>query len=182
MFYLNIIKGITILTLCILAVSCRDYVEKVPIQGQRVLVYTDDYRLLMNDADVQGVAFGLAPLLSSDDLDLQDAVIQTNLSSNFTQSQIYTWTKPFFVELNEDYDWNAIYKNIYTYNTIIEGVLDSKNGSVEMKNSIMGETLIHRAHAYFMLVNMYAKQYDTGTAASDPGVPLLLKPRMCGGR
>jgi tetratricopeptide (TPR) repeat protein len=156
--------------------SCRKYVEDVPIQGQRVLVYTDDYRALMNaSGDRQEVAFGLAPLMSSDDVDLTAPEIQNNFKTNVVQSAIYTWNKPFYTDLSQDNDWNVLYAAMYTYNVVIDGVMDSKGGDQLLKQTILSEALMHRAFTYFSLVNLYGKQYDAATAETDPGVPLMLK-------
>jgi pentatricopeptide repeat protein len=67
---------------------------------------------------------------------------------------------------------------MYTYNTVISGVLDSKGGSTEERNEIYAEALVQRAFTYFTLVNSYARQYDAGTAESDLGVPLLLEAKL----
>jgi tetratricopeptide (TPR) repeat protein len=159
-------------------VSCRKYVEDVPVQGQRVLVYTTDYRLLLNDYNTLDVAYGQMPELSSDDIDFTAPELKDYLSTSPGNLAIYTWRKPFFTGDEEDSDWNAMYKAIYVLNTVAEGVLGSKGGALELRNQLLGEALVHRAFTYFMLSNCYAKQYDKATAATDPGVPLLLKPLM----
>lgn len=169
---------IPILLLCF--ISCRKYVEDVPVQGQRTLVYTDDYRLLMNNTGEEQQAFGLAPALSSDDANITETVLQTRLLSSTIQTAMYTWSKPVYVLDQQDYDWNVLYKGIYIYNTVINGVPASKGGSEDARNVILGEALIHRAFSYFMLCNLYAKQYDASTAATDPGVPVLLDPVLFG--
>jgi hypothetical protein len=156
-------------------VSCRKYVEEVPIQGQRVLVYTDDYRLLMDNRDKQQYLFGQGPLMSSDDVDFSAPEIQNYMKTNNIQTAIYTWSKPVYTDKQEDNDWNTMYANIYTYNVVIDGVMDSKGGSMLLKQTLLAEALLQRAFVYFNLVNLYAKQYDAATAATDPGVPLLLK-------
>lgn len=156
--------------------GCRKYVEEVPIQGQRVLVYTEDYRLLMNNTDQQEGAYGVAPILSCDDAELSAPEIQNNLRNNQIQSNMYSWKKPFYVDQQTDNDWNSLYAGIYVYNIVINGVKDSKGGDDIRKNTILGEALLHRAFTYFMLVNLYSKQYDAATASTDLGVPILLKP------
>jgi len=160
--------------------SCRKYVEDVPIQGQRVLVYTQDYRYLMDYRDQFQKAIGLSPVLCSDDIDLTAQVIQDRIITNIIQQTMYTWGKPFYLDRNTDYDWDMLYNTNYYCNVVINGVLDSKNGLPETKNNILGEALIHRAFNFFMLVNMYAKQYDAASADKDPGVPLLTKPVLLG--
>jgi hypothetical protein len=57
-------------------------------------------------------------------------------------------------------------------------VKDSKGGDATLKNTLLGEALLHRAFAYFNLVNLYGKQYDEASAAEDLGVPIMLKPTL----
>ena len=172
------IRIFTIALLTFVMSSCRKYVEDVPVQGQRVLIYTVDYRSLMDNRDQEGTALGQAPQLSCDDLDLADPAIVNNMSGATIQQAMYTWSKPFYQNDQSDYDWNGLYAAMYVYNTVINGVLDSKGGDQGLKNDILGEALLHRAFTYFMLVNMYARQYDSATAAKDPGVPVLLRPAL----
>ncbi|MCD0488087.1 RagB/SusD family nutrient uptake outer membrane protein [Pedobacter sp. MC2016-14] len=175
---MNIFKIAFIAVITMTLLSCRKYVEKVPVQGQRVLVYTSDYRLLMNNIVDSEVGSGNAAVLSSDDLDMKDPGLQQYFSGDITNVTIYTWRKPFYVDKMDDYDWNAMYKSIFTYNIIIAGVLDSKGGSADERNAIYAEALIQRAYTYFTLVNSYGKQYDAATAATDLGVPLLLEAKL----
>ncbi|MDO6431679.1 RagB/SusD family nutrient uptake outer membrane protein [Flavitalea sp. BT771] len=169
---------LTILLFALSLASCRKYVEDAPVQGQRVLVYTDDYRALMDNPDKQEVALGMAPQLSCDDLDLADPAIASYVSGNTIQQAMYTWAKPFYQVDQSDYDWNTLYSAMYVYNVVINGVLGSKGGDLTLRNDLLGEALIQRAFTYFMLVNTYARQYDASTAAKDPGVPVLLKPAL----
>lgn len=159
-------------------IACRKYVEEVPIQGQRVLVYTDDYRLLMDNRNDQEVMFGQVPLMSSDDMDFTATEIQDYVRPNAIQTAIYTWSKPFYTDLVQDNDWNKMYANMYTYNVVIDGVMDSKGGSSTLKQTLLGEALLQRAFVYFNLANLYGKQYDAATAATDLAVPILLKPAL----
>jgi hypothetical protein len=132
----------------------------------------------MNDANTQQNSFGVAPVLSCDDVDLMDAALQNSLKNNFNQKAMYTWTKPYYVDLQVDYDWSVAYQNIYTFNTVINGVQDSKGGEQVLKNTVNAEALVHRAYMYFTLVNLYGKTYNPATAVEDPGVPLLLEAKL----
>ena len=171
-------KKYFLLLLPVSLLACRKYVENVPIQGQRVIEYTDDYRMLMNNVDMLQVAFGQPPALSNDDIDFTAPVLQTNIKNNVIQMAIYTWSKPFYVGTTTDNDWNAIYNGIYTFNTVIKDVKNSKGGTDAVKNTVLGEALVHRAFSYFMLANLYGKQYDATTAALDPAIPLLTEPKL----
>lgn len=160
--------------------ACRKYVEDVPIQGQRTLVYTQDFRYLMDYRDQLEKAIGFTPVISSDDIDLTAQVIQDRVITNNLQRAMYTWSRPFYVDKQSDYDWDVLYNSNYYCNVVINGVMDSKNGLPVLKNTIMGEALIHRAYNFFTLANLYAKQYDAATADKDPGIPILVKPELLG--
>lgn len=161
-----------------MVISCRKYVEEVPIQGQRILVYTEDYRYLMNDASTQQNSFGVAPVLGCDDVDFTETPLQNSLKSNFNQRSMYTWSKPFYINLEADYDWSVAYQNIYNFNIVINGVQGSKGGEQVLKNTVQAEALVHRAFTYFTLVNLYGKTYNPATATNDLGVPLLLEAKL----
>ena len=44
------------------------------------------------------------------------------------------------------------------------------------KNAVESEALLTRAYGHFMLVNLFAKHYQSSTASSDPGVPYVETP------
>ena len=167
---------VTVLTFTLF--SCRKYVENVPVQGQRVLVYTQDYRLLLNNRNNQEVGAGNTAILSCDDVELSDPEVQISLANNTTNSAIYGWKNPFYFGETDDFDWNFMYNAIYVYNTVLKGVLESKGGSPDQRNALYAEALINRAFTFFTLTNLYGKQYDAATAATDPAIPLLLSPEL----
>lgn len=176
---MNLLKTICILLLFTFsATSCRKYVEDAPVQGQRILVYTEDYRLLLNNRDPLEVGSSHAAILSCDDADLTAPEIQANVTLNTITTAMYTWSKPFYLGQATDNDWGSLYSSIYIYNTVIATVMDSRGGDIAYKNALLGEALLQRAFTYFTLTNMYGKQYDAATASTDLAVPILLKPEL----
>ncbi|MCK7553702.1 RagB/SusD family nutrient uptake outer membrane protein [Chitinophaga sedimenti] len=91
---------------------------------------------------------------------------------------VYTWQAQYWGDTQGDIDWEKLYKVIYTVNEVIAGVMDSKNGTDAEKQQLYAEALVHRAYAYWCLVNIYGPQYDSATAAKDLGVPVLLTPDL----
>ena len=154
--------------------SCRKYVEIDQI-GKKTLKNTADFRNVMNDNNTLEYGYGLC-LFSGDDLTITD-VTRINSMLDY-QRNTYTWAAKYYTEAQSDADWDRNYKVIYVCNEILNGVLTSENGTDKDKNQIYGEALVHRAYAYLNLVNIYAKQYDAGTASTDLGVPLLLSPDL----
>jgi len=161
--------------------SCKGYLDVVP-KGLMIPQSTDDYRKLLDfcgpDNNV-GELFtvtrttGIADLLS-DDFQITteaqfDALIPTQ-----PRYHRYIWAKSGTLWQRvdeEDPDWRALYQKIFLANTVLEG-LPGATGSETVKQQLEGEALIHRVFSYFMLVNIWAKAYNSSTAETDLGVPL----------
>ncbi|WP_345948940.1 RagB/SusD family nutrient uptake outer membrane protein [Mucilaginibacter sp. PAMB04274] len=154
--------------------SCRKYVE-ISQPGIRTPKYTSDYRYLLDNASIFEGSFGY-PILLGDDTEINDATRQSNISTIW--GNVYTWSEAYVPESISDIDWDKLYNIIYNCNVVINGVLSSDGGSEALKQQLYGEALVHRANCYLILVNLYGKQYNAGTAASDLGVPLLTTPDL----
>jgi tetratricopeptide (TPR) repeat protein len=153
--------------------GCRKYVE-IPPEQSKVLSTTTDYQqLLYNYNTIEQSYF--YPLYSGDEITSEEAVWQNTL--NPTMTNVHTWNEKFVSSTEEDPDWSETYKRIFIYNTVIDGVMGSTGSDAE-KQAAMASALVHRAYDYYTLVNSYAKQYDAATAATDPGVPLVLQPKF----
>lgn len=160
--------------IAIALVSCRKYVEIDQI-GKKTLQKTADYRYVMNDNSTLEYGYGLC-LFSGDDVEITDVTRVNNMLDY--QRNTYSWAAKYFTDVQGDADWERLYKEIYVCNEVLAGVLTSQDGTDKDKYQIYGEALVHRAYAYLSLVNIYAKQYDAATAASDPGVPMPLTPDL----
>ncbi len=148
--------------------SCRDYVEISPEGDARVLKYTWDYRALANAFSSFEYGWDY-PLISSDDTEFSETY-QNSVTD--IVGRIYTWSDYIFEEGNQDTDWSNLYKEIYNCNVIIDGVMDSEDGTDSEKKEIMAEAKVNRAFAYLSLVNLYAPHYSA-TTKSEKSVPLL---------
>jgi len=167
-------KMILALTVLVVATGCRKYVEIDQI-GKRTLSYTKDYRYLLDNTSQLEGGFSLT-LFSGDDTRILDASKQNQLTDIYANA--YTWQAQYWSESQSDGDWEKLYKVIYTCNEALNGVLDSEGGSDTDKKQLYAEALVHRAYAYWCLVNIYSRQYDSTTAATDLGVPILLTPDL----
>ncbi|MBT2560204.1 RagB/SusD family nutrient uptake outer membrane protein [Pedobacter sp. ISL-68] len=160
---------IIFLALTIASVGCRKYVE-IDQLSTRTLKYTSDYRYIMNNNNVLEGTFSY-PILSGDDTEINDPTRQNTLGDIL--GNVYSWAGKYTTETQNDSDWDRQYKIIYTCNEVLEGVLSSADGADAEKQKIYAEALVHRAYAYLVLVNMYGKQYNSSTAGTDLGVPML---------
>ncbi len=164
------------LALSVLSTACRKYVE-IPQEGTRVLSLTSDYQALLYNPNVMDKAYSF-PLYAADDIGADTAVWQNGLS--LTNANVYTWAEKMVTSDADDVDWVNMYTAIYTCNLIITNVMGSEGGTDADKHKALACALMQRAYYYHTLVNIYAKQYDASTAATDPGVPLRLDDMVTG--
>lgn len=154
--------------------ACRKYVE-IPPENLKVLSATSDYQALLNYGILFEVSYN-SPVFSSDEMGTDEVIWQNTL--NPLSVNAYTWADRIYESGAEDAEWSKFYSAILNCNLVLEGVMNSEGGTVQEKKRAYAEALVQRAYSYYTLVNMYAKQFDPATAATDPGLPLVLIPRF----
>ena len=65
------------------------------------------------------------------------------------------------------------YNIVYNANTILAKADDTEDGDEATRSLVKAEAHILRAYAHYLLVNIYAAQYDAKTAANTPGIPYV---------
>lgn len=160
--------------LCVYLNSCSGYVE-VDQPSVRTLKYTSDFQYILNNINTFEYAYTL-PLLSSDDIDINNVSILNNLTAD--NKLVYTWGDYFYTSSQTDVNWSNLYSQIYNCNAIIDKVLSSQGGTNTEKKGIYAEALMQRAYAYHTLMNLYSPIYQESTADVSLGVPLLLTPDL----
>lgn len=116
-------------------------------------------------------------MLSSDDINLESNINLQNLLTGELQN-IYTWAADYYTSDQGDAGWDQLYNQVYVCNQITANVMESMNGTDGQKRSIYAEAQVQRAATYLTLVNLYARVYNAASAATDPGLPLLLSPDL----
>lgn len=152
--------------------SCHKYVDIQP-QGKIVPTTLNDFQQLLNNSTVFNLGSGTTDLMT-DDVAFTDTSIFTSMDP--ASLNIYSWASNIYIASQDDPEWNLYYQQIYYANVVISGVPAATNATDTGKTQLIAAAKVHRAYAYLCLVNQYAPQYDSGTAAQDPGVPLLLQP------
>ncbi|MDO4783335.1 MAG: RagB/SusD family nutrient uptake outer membrane protein [Capnocytophaga felis] len=174
-----------LLAICTTLASCDAFLDVEP-KGRVIPTTVDDYELLLNggNSNIHSVNNEEILALTADDFDiyLQDSggggiTINPN-NPDFQEFQLYTWGKyRFYNESVSVRAWDTPYENLYTFNKIINEVMDAPRGlslSDADKLRIQAEALYGRALDYFFLVNIFAKAYGEN-AATDPAVPIVTK-------
>lgn len=88
----------------------------------------------------------------------------------------YIWDKDIYHGSQDVGDWDVSYNQIFNANVVLEGIEKVKPAISEVAqwNSIKGSGLFFRAFAFYNLLQVYAKTYDSTTANKDLGIPLRL--------
>jgi hypothetical protein len=154
--------------------SCKKFVEVNPKGALLPQTYTT-YRDLLNNGDLFTASYG-SNEYGTDDIDMDVPELADGMGTYVTR---YQWAKVFYIDATTyDFDWNNLYKQVYTANIVINEIGNATTGTTVQKNELLGEALVHHAFAYWCLVNQYGKQYDPATAAGDLGVPLRLQSEL----
>jgi len=167
--------GLFIFVACMMT-ACKKYLDIVP-RGKIIPGRTADYRLLLDQVSSNGKSNGFVKSFSTDVL-MGDDMKVTAFSASFYKAadqNALMFAEHIYQDAESDPDWEALYNQVYVTNFVIAEVMNSTGGTEEEKNKLLAEAKVHRAYAYFILVNLYAKQYDAAAASTDPGVPLRVQ-------
>lgn len=94
------------------------------------------------------------------------------------QDQAYSWTEITDISVNDNPRnvWDGCYSAVAAANEVIKFV-DSKSESERAQfGPQIGEALLCRAYAMFLLANTFCMAYDEATAGSELGLPYPLEP------
>ncbi|NIG53837.1 RagB/SusD family nutrient uptake outer membrane protein [Chitinophaga sp. Cy-1792] len=154
------------------ASSCKKYLDLKP-KGSFIPEKTTDYRLLLDETSPKGKSNGFFYTYGMDIMLDDDMAVNPFSQTYYNTNAMNAWqfAENIYLENESDADWEAMYNQIYTANLVTTQVMSASGGSDADRRQLMAEARVHRAYAYFMLVNLYAKQYGPA-AATDPGVPI----------
>lgn len=159
----------------ILLFSCDDYLDIKP-KGELIPETAKDYETMLNESEVLKASDSY-PIFLTDDVFLPDVSVNYTPGLNSVTRNVknlYKFNSEVFGESEDDYLWTGSYNRLYYYNVVAEHVLTATEATEKEKQSIRAEALMGRAFEYLTLVNAYAKHYDPKTAATEPGVPIIL--------
>ncbi|WP_435315562.1 RagB/SusD family nutrient uptake outer membrane protein [Cellulophaga fucicola] len=177
----KILIGIYAITLLFIYTSCtRDnYLDIVP-KGKIIPNKIEDYRLLLDQTQAGGLGISFSTgfinkhtnsIYGADHILLTPETVALN-GIDQNQINLYLFRDVIYGPAQSDSDWEVYYKQIYAANLILEGLANVSNGTIKEIKELESEAKLHRAYAYFNLVNIYAVHYNVETASTDLGVPL----------
>lgn len=169
----------------VLFASCdRDELLDIKPYGVDIPSTLEDYRLLMDQRSAVGAwdrSVGRVPtyeidLLMSDDIKVPNQENHQRFIGWNGEQIIFnavTWEEHFADTNEDDPTYNTLYNHILISNIVIENLSgDEITGDEALRQKLIAEAKVHRAVAYFALVNLYSKQYDASSATNDLGVSI----------
>lgn len=156
---------------CALISSCSDYLDLVP-KGSTLLDSADDLEKLLNSSFI-GDAFAFDDLLVLSNASYglwaePDLIIEDHNGMEYI-NLTYDETEDREQYLYDDYRYNTYYRLINVRNVFLQQI-EKTEVDAERKASLIAEARIMRAYIHYLLVNIYAKQYDESTADDTGGI------------
>lgn len=150
--------------------SCENKLDITP-KGKTILKKTSELELLLNTPN----ELGEVNMLNIVD---NECYSEENVNNQISKKNSLGYALLTFDEsvdragltANDDI-YEGAYSNINYANTVIEKVDDSEGGSDALKAQLRAEARIIRAYMHYIVVNIYAAQYDESTASTTGGVP-----------
>ena len=164
----KIIKLTAVLCLMLSLSSCKKYLDIEPV-GRVIPKTASDFRQLLN-AGYSGFAEH-KPLLA---IRGDEVVLVESDSESANYLDIYKWNDNTPDVISYQFPYLSFYRSIFYTNTVITDI-EKNAGKTEETAQLKGEAYLLRAYNYFELLNLYAKNYNPQTAATDRGVPISLE-------
>lgn len=163
-------KIIYIIGLLLILTACNDYLDQIP-DNRTELNNVETIKELLTTAYPLASYYGFCEVMSDN---AGDKGPSTSANRKFTDT--YFWKNVLLTDQDTPtYYWNECYTAIAATNHALEAlaILDV---SEEQKTEVIGEALICRAYAHFMLANLFCKPYDPAILEASLGIPYVKEP------
>lgn len=174
MFYNKYITKIA--ALAILAISfssCKKgFLEVVP-KGVAIATKTSDYERLLNDLNLNVIGRASQIVMSDELAGYAPLYTPGSGIALVSDQKAFEYQDDIYLPTENSSELSQLERQLYTYNKVINEVMDSKEGNNTQKKALRAEALAGRAWVHFMLVNYYGKPYNSANSGTDPGIPLV---------
>jgi len=151
--------------------ACSDFLDENPNKsGNDPISDVSQLDALLNDISLtkSGGYAWLATFYANDDCDIRPGLYTLHTSMS-TRAALGVWDKPTYDNLYPStYDWQTIWKNMFTFNTIIE-YSKKVSGSESDKKMVAAEAKFMRAFYHFLALVEYC-QHPSINNGDTPGI------------
>lgn len=163
---------ITMTVVSLTATSCmKDFLDIKREKTQVIPRTLEDYRSLFENDLLNYYSSHLLGEIGSDDYYVQND--QWNTLANPIQKNAYVWADEIY-QGEPGEDWNRGYEKILFANFVLEGLNDisETDDNKELRDELAGAAYFFRGANFFLLAQLFCKQYVPHTAKEDLGLPL----------
>ncbi|MNK04010.1 SusD family protein [compost metagenome] len=152
--------------------SCgKSFLEITP-KGKFIASKVSEYDLLFQNTTL--INTGTSPANAQVPMGDEVAAVDPYFNGAQLRTQrLFRWDDKVYNDDEDAFEMLAIMPQLYTYNKIINEVMDAEDGTLEQKEALRAEGKANRAWAFFMLGNYYGAPYAAATASSALSIPLL---------
>lgn len=162
------LKKISLIIILPLVLSCDRFLEETPDNRVELDNVTKAAQLLTSGYSSAGYNF---TEWMSDNVNFTFGTLKQP-----EHNEAYNWEEVTAIfQDTPTYFWNGSYEAIAHANEVL-AVIDQLDGDEAQRAAVKGEALLTRAYNHFMLVNLFAKHYNSQTARNDPGIPYVDEP------
>lgn len=170
----NILKGIVATAIATASLTaCDSQLDIIP-KGQSTLSTVTDLEMLLNANYDMGLPYTDLGIICNESLGMAENVpTQLKMKNTLACAMLsYDETVDRANLTLQDERYEHGYKYINNMNTIIAKMPEA-SGDEGKKKVLIAEAHVMRAYLHWLLVNIYAKQYDEATAAKEGGIPYV---------
>ena len=167
-------KIYTFISLAILPaflIACSDFLDELP--DNRATLDTEEKMEALLVSAYPDHDFQQITEMMSDNVDDMD---ESSPYSTRYAEQLFYWEDITETD-NESPEnvWEAFYIAIASANEVLLAIEDQGGATTSTLQAIQAEALLCRAYCHFILVNVFALNYNTETSDTDPGVTYMTK-------
>lgn len=170
----NILKGIVATAIATASLTACDNQLDITPKGQSTLSTVTDLEMLFNTSYNMGLPCADLGIICNESLGMGDNV-PTLLKAKNTLAYAMLAYDETVDRANltlQDERYENGYKYINNMNTIIAKMPEA-SGDEAKKKALIAEAHVMRAYFHWLIVNIFAKQYDEATAAKEGGIPYV---------
>ncbi|VDH15879.1 SusD family [Algoriella xinjiangensis] len=164
----KIIILLTVFAVSFTTISCDSLLDIEP-DGKIIPKTVADYRLVLTSAYAKYPTHKSMTALRTDEITLNE---DSGDFISYRETAMWKDVNPDQVTIQ--FPWVSFYTVIFYTNQIITEGQKTMETSPE-KDQLLAEAYALRAYAYFDLVNLFGKPYNSSTSSQDRGVPLNLE-------
>ena len=171
----KIIKNIIYVAAIAMTLSACDSKLDIVPKGQSTLESVEDLELLLNqEYDLSTMPYSDLGMICNESLGACTSIPEMLSQHNTLDYTYLTYNEKVdrATLAQQDARYEALYKYINNSNVILDKA-DAAEGDNNKRITIKAQAQILRAYFHYLLVNIYASQYDEATAAEKGGIPYV---------